>query len=200
MPGRFDRLRAFLERVAFTGLKPDAEARQKKSKLRELVKSAEEIASVGLQPEEKSLPGPATLRQRVVILAGLIALGVFVYMLVSFLRKPAQQNEATGPPPPPVEIVPKGMTIEKNKDLEIVSIDFDKAHDPKVITGTLRNRTDHAFAKCEISFHVTTKEGSQLGAVDTTVHNVAAHGTAKFRIVVPQKDAEFTMVRELRAE
>jgi hypothetical protein len=172
MPGPFARLRAFLERVVFAGLKPDVSAG----------------------------PGPVSLGQKLLLATGIILLGVFVFVLVQFLRKPAQQNEAQGPPPPPVQIVPPGLQIEKNKDLEVVEIEFNKNREPKFITGTLRNRTDRAFSRCEISFHVTARSGSQLGAVDTTVQNVPPHGSVRFRIPVPQKDAEFTMVRELRAE
>jgi len=200
MPSRFARLRAFLERVAFAGLKPDVKAGPKKSKLQSLIQSAEDIASVGLEPEDKSLPGPTTLRHRLTLITGLLLLGVFIYVLIGFLLKPAEQREAAGPPPASVQIVPPGLTIEMNKDLEVVEIEFNKSQEPKVITGTLRNRTDRTLARCEISFHVTTKTGGQIGAVDTTVYNLPPHGSAKFRIVVPQKDAEFTMVRELRAE
>jgi hypothetical protein len=200
MPGRFDRLRAFLERMAFAGLKPDVKEAPKKSKLQSLINSAEEIASLGLEPDEKPRPGPATMGQRVLVVCGLLVLAVSLYLLIGFLRKPAQQGETNGPPPVPVQIVPPGLKIEKNKDLEVVEIDFNRTADPKVITGTLRNRTNRGFSRCEISFHVTTKEGTQLGAVDTTVQNVPPWGSVKFRILVPEKDAAFTMVRELHAE
>ena len=200
MPGRFDRFRAFLERVAFAGLKPDVKAGPKKSKLKSLIKSAENLASLGLEPEEKPLPGPATLGHRILMIAGLLVVGVSLYLLVGFLRKPAQQGEAEAPPPAPVQIVPPGLKIDKNKDLEVVEIEFNKTVEPKVITGTLRNRTERTFSRCEISFHVTTKAGTQLRAVDTTVENVPPHGDVRFKILVPDKDAAFTMVRELRAE
>ena len=200
MPGPFARVRAFLERVAFAGLKPDQEAAPKKSKLETLIQSAEQIASIGLEPGEKPLPGPMTVGHRLTIVGGVFLVGIAVYVLVGFLRRPAAQNEVPGAAPAPVQFLAPGVKIEKNKDLEIVEIDFNKTSDPKIITGTLRNRTDRTFARCEISFHVTTKEGGQLGAVDTILENVGPHASVRFRIPVPQKDAAFTMVRELRAE
>src|SRR5690349_5141522 len=134
MPSRFERLRAFLERVAFSGLKPDVQEAPKKSKLKSLIQSAENLASLGLQSEEKSLPGPMTLRHKLAIVAGLLLAGIFVYVLIGILRRPAEQKEGTAPPPPPMQIVAPGTKIEKNKDLEVVEIDFNKASDPKVIT------------------------------------------------------------------
>jgi hypothetical protein len=200
MPGRFERLRAFLERVAFAGLKPDVRRAPKKSKLESLLKSAEEIVSRDLQPEEKNLPGPMTLGHKLTVVAGLLLVAISIYVLIGFLRRPAEQREGNRPPPPPVQIVPPGLKVDVNKDLEVVEMEFNKASDPKVITGTLRNRTDRAFARCQVSFHVTTQDGAQLGAVETTLQNVAPHASVRFRIFVPQKDAGFTMVRELRAE
>jgi hypothetical protein len=200
MARRFQRLRAFLERVAFAGLKPDVTEGPKKSKLQSLIQSAEDLASVGLGPESKPLPGPRTWRHKVAIIAALLIVGVSIYVLVGFLRKPAEQKEFSGPPPAPVEIVAPGTTVEKNKELEVAEIDFDITRNPKIITGTLRNRTDRAFAQCDISFYLTTKTGAQLGAVDTTVLNLPPRGSARFRILVPMKDAEFTMVRELHAQ
>src|SRR6476661_670242 len=111
MPRPFARLRALLEKLAFAGLKP----------------------------EERPLPGPMTLRHKIAVLLGIILVGVFVFVLIGFLRKPAEQKEADMPPPPPVEIVPPGLKVEKNKDLEVTELDLNVTHEPKVITGTLRN-------------------------------------------------------------
>src|ERR1051325_6149508 len=94
MASRFARLRGLLERVAFAGLKPDVKAGPKKSKLDSLIRSAEEIASVGLQPEDQPLPGPTTLRHRLTLIVGLLLLGVSIYVLIGFLRKPAPLREA----------------------------------------------------------------------------------------------------------
>jgi hypothetical protein len=162
--------------------------------------SLEPLIFAGLKPGEKPLRGPMTLGQKLGIVAGILLVGVFVYVLVSVLRHPAEQAESTAPAPPPVEIVPKDFKVDKNKDLEVVEINFDKNKEPKEITGTLRNLTDRSFAKCEISFDVTTRQGEQLGGVTTTVNRLAPHGSVKFRILVPQKEAGFAMVRELRTD
>ena len=200
MANLFSRWRASLERLIFAGLKPDEPSvtKKPKSKIATLVESAEELASRGLKPEEKKLPGPMTLGQKLGMVAGILLVCVFVYVLVIVLGHHAEQAESKAPPPPPVEIVPKGFKVDKNKDLEVMEMNFNKTSEPKEITGTLRNATDHAIASCEVRFDVTTKTGAQLGSVSTTLHGLEARGTAKFRIPVPYKEAGFAMVRDLR--
>ncbi len=196
----FQKLRDFFERVAFAGLKPDAPAGPKKSKLQELVQSAEELAARGLKADESALPGPTSKKKIIAIVVGLLVVAGAVGALVMVLQRTAHKAEVqtkAGPPPP---LVPPNFKAEKNKDLAVEEIDFNKTKDPKEITGTLRNLTDKTLDTCNVSFDVTTRQGGQLGGVATTVHNLAPHGTAHFRIEVPQPGAAFTMVRELRAE
>jgi hypothetical protein len=202
MANLFARWRSSLERLIFAGLRPDEAAAPKKSKskMASLMESAEDLAGRGLKSEEKELPGPATLGQKLGIVAGILMVVVFVYVLVRVLGHPAQQTESTAPPPPPVQIVPNGFKVDKNKDLEVVHMEFNKNKEPKEIIGTLHNLTDKSFAKCEVSFEVTTRMGEQLGGVTTTVNGLEPHGSVKFRIPVPQKEAGFAMVRELRTD
>lgn len=202
MANAFSRWRASLERLIFAGLKPDQPlvTKKPKSKIATLVDSAEELASRGLKPEDKKLRGPMTLGQKLGMVAGILLVGVFIYVLVIVLKHPAEQAESKAPPPPPVEIIPEGFQVDKNKDLEVVEMNFNKGKEPKEITGTLRNVTDHAIASCEVRFDVTTKTGAQLGSVSTTLHGLRARATVKFNIPVPYKDAGFAMVRELRVD
>ena len=118
MANRFQRLRESLERLIFAGLKPDAAEVQKKSKIASLVESAEELAGLGLRPGDKPLPGPMSIGQKLGIVAGILLVGFFVYVLVTVLRHPAQQAESTGPAPRPIEIVPNGIRVDKNRNLE----------------------------------------------------------------------------------
>jgi len=172
MPKRFQSLRDRFERLAFAGLKTD----------------------------ESPLPGPMTLRRRIVIgVAALAAVGV-VIALVIVLQKPSGKIETAAANAPPLQIVKPGVIVEKNRYLSVEEMDFNKVSEPKEITGILRNLTNKHYDSCDVSFDVTTKTGGQLGAVATTVHDLAPHGTAQFRIVVRQKEAAFAMVRELRPE
>ena len=198
MANPFQSLREFFEKVAFAGLKPDAPAAPKKSKIQSLVRSAEELAARGLKPDE-AREARSPWRTRIAVgVAAVAIIGVGVTLVIA-LQHPADKSETTaasGPPPP---IVPPGFKVEKNKDLAVEEIDFNKVAEPKEITGTLRNLTGRQIASCDVSFDVTTKQGGQLGGVSTTIHDLAPHGTAHFRIPVPEAEAGFVMVRELRA-
>ena len=108
--------------MVFAGLKPDAPMAQKKSKIGALIESAEDLASRGLKPEDKPLPGPMTWTQRIGIVIGLLMIGGLLYVLVTVLQHPAEQAEKVGPRPAPVQIVPKGFKVDKNKDLEVIEI------------------------------------------------------------------------------
>jgi hypothetical protein len=194
------RVKGRIEKLVFAGLKPDAPVVPKKSKLEALIATAEDLAARGLQPDERALPGPVTTRRKVVIAVGVFAVALGVFALVRMLQQPAKQGEAKGPQPPPLELVPKGLVIEKNKDLEVISINFNRTKEPHEITGTLRNHSGKLFAKCEVSFELTDQAGAQLGGVSTIVHNLPAGGATRFSIPVAQPDAVFAMVRELRPE
>jgi hypothetical protein len=188
--------------MVFAGLKPDAPApvAARKSRIESLMESAEDLASRGMESTGKPLPGPMTWRQKAGIVFALLATGVFIYFLVSTLQRPAERAESKAAPPAPLQIIAPGVQIEKNKDLEVVQMEFHKNSDPKSITGTLRNRTGKTFARCEVSFDVSNKEGAQLGGASTRISNLGPHAEVRFRIEVPQKDAGFVLVRELRTE
>jgi len=160
----------------------------------------ERLIFAGLKPDEPAMPGPTSWSKRIGIVAGLLGIGVSVWVLVLVLLHPAQQAEKVEAPPPLLEIVPKDFQVEKNKELEVVAIEFRQNKEPKEITGTLRNLTDRTFAKCEVSFNVTTSNGGELGGAVGTVTGLKPHGSAHFRIPVPYKNAALVMVRELRPE
>jgi hypothetical protein len=195
----FRNIREFFEKLVFAGLKPDAPAGPKKSIFQRWMQSAEDLASKGLRPDEAPLPGPTTWKKKAGMILSVIAVGVGVYFLVDVLQSHADKPESqtTGAVAP---IVPPNFKVEKNKDLAVEEIEFNKNVEPKVITGTLKNLTDKTFVACDVSFDLTTKGGTQLGGVATTVRDLGPHGSAKFRIQVSQPEAAFALVRELRPE
>lgn len=198
MANPFQSLRQFVEKVAFAGLKPDAPEGPKKSKVQSFMESAGDLAARGLKPDEAAAPGHPEWRTKVGVAVALVAMVGVVGGLVMVLQHPADKPETAGASGPPPPIVPPGFKVEKNKDLAVEEIEFNRLGEPKEITGTVRNLTSRQIATCDISFDVTTKQGTQLGGVSTTVHDLAPNGTARFRIPVPEEDAGFVMVRELR--
>jgi hypothetical protein len=199
MSNLFRGLREKIEKVVFAGLKPDAPVSVKKSRLDSLLESAENFAGRGLEPEDKGLPGPVTVRKKVLLASGVLLAAGLVELLVHILLRPAPPLDATDGPVKPIQILQPGVTTEK-REIEVVEIQFHKNSQPKEIVGTLRNRTDKLFSKCNVSFEVATKEGAQLGGVATTVYNLGPHAVKEFRIPVPQDQAGFVLVRELRTD
>ena len=171
MASRFERFQSVVERLVYAGLKPG-----------------------GLP-----LPPQQTLRTRLAMAVFILLVAALLTVLVLALRHPALQAEKVALPAPPVEIVPKGFNAA-NPELAVVEIEFNQTKEPKEITGTLHNLTGRLFAKCEVSFNVTTPTGAHLGAVATTVSDVAPHASVRFRIPVAYANAALAMVRELRPE
>jgi hypothetical protein len=201
MANRFQSLRDFFERLVFAGLKPDAPAGPRKSKLKSLIASAEDLAGRGLKPDEATpIPPPASLRRKLAIGAGVLVLLGGVYGLAIVLQRPAERKATLTSGGPILPLLPPGFKVEKNKDLAVEEIEFKRTGEVREITGRLRNLTDKNFAHCEVSFDVTTRQGTQLGGVTTTVQNLPPRGVIEFRIPVPQKEAGFAMVRELRTD
>lgn len=65
------------------------------------------------------------------------------------------------------------------------------------LAGKVRNNTDHLVHVADIVFDLTDDQGSALGAVAVRVENIAARGTASFRMNVEQRKAKTALVREL---
>ena len=173
MPNRFQSLRDLFEKVAFAGLKP----------------------------EQSALPGPTTLGRKILIGAALAALAALLVGLGIVLQTHANKPEAAAAAEPPPAAPAAPLNAEKSREVTVEEIAFrDNRDETHLIVGTLRNLSARRIAHCEVSFDVTTRAGSQIGGVSTTVFNVAPHGTVRFEIPVPQKDAAFAMVRELHTD
>src|SRR5689334_19500232 len=112
--------------------------------------SVQRLLFAGLRPDEPAMPGPTSVAKRIWTAVGVLVIAASVWVLVLVLRHPAEQPEKVTTPRF-VEIIPKGFQVEKNKDVEVVEIEFKPDRLPKEITGTLRNLTDRPFARCEIS-------------------------------------------------
>ena len=66
-----------------------------------------------------------------------------------------------------------------NFTVEAFKVRYDRDGTP-LLTGLLRNNTDHAFSYVQISFSLYDKQGNQVGSDMVNVNNLAAHGTWKF--------------------
>ena len=197
----FISLRGKLDKLLFSGLKPDQPLRRKKKpKIDELLEE-ESLIFAGLKPEDKSLPGPASIWKRVAATFGALIVAGSLGTLAYFLSRTAERPEtAAGPSHRIIFELPPNFRIDKNQDLDVSEIVFQHDRQPYFISGKVKNKTGRHFKRCEISFDVTTADGGRLGGVVTMIKDLGPHETTDFRIPVPQKNAALTMVRELRAE
>ena len=88
------------------------------------------------------------------------------------------------------------ITIDTNRDVEVMQIRIDHSG-PVRLTGIVQNNTSHAIRLTDIVFNLTNKSGSQVGAVNCRIDNLAPKATQEFQIPLKQQDAAFALVREV---
>jgi hypothetical protein len=77
------------------------------------------------------------------------------------------------------EPTPQATTGGQDFTLVAFKVKYDEEGTP-LLTGLVRNNTDHAFSYVQISFNLYDKQGDQIGSDMVNVNNLAAHGTWKF--------------------
>jgi hypothetical protein len=91
----------------------------------------------------------------------------------------------------------KNLKVEQNHDVEVADVHIEQSGGTKV-AGTVRNTTAHVIQDPELVFDLTDAAGSRLGAVSTRIPKIDARSSAPFSFPVPQKNAAFALVREVR--
>jgi hypothetical protein len=114
----------------------------------------------------------------------------------------------TAPPQPPGELSPsqiaekllpdlsKPLDVPTDHTLEVVDVHIDHAGPAKVM-GVVKNTTSTAVAAADLTFELTNRDGSRMGAVGTRVATVPANGSVKFELPIVQEKAAFAFVREI---
>jgi hypothetical protein len=167
----------------------------------------ERALSGGRRPDDPFYLSNRTLDQKLKVWLAigvpcLLLAGGFV-MAMSNLFHPAK----TAPPElTPTEIAKKllprldqDLQLETNKDIEIVEVHVERANGTQ-LEGSLRNKTGRLIRTVEVAFNLTDAAGSQLGAVNIKVENLAANGVSRFKLPLHEPAAAFALVREVRAQ
>lgn len=68
---------------------------------------------------------------------------------------------------------------------------------PPVVTGTVRNNSNHKVASAEVSYYLANTQGSLVGTDTTGVANLAPHGSVSFRMPLKIAKAEYVIVRDV---
>jgi hypothetical protein len=199
------RIRAFLESIAFAGLKPGGQAAPTR-----------EFGWLGplRGPVERLLSGPApndplylsnrTAGQKLkawsLIAIPCLVLGAGIAVTLSnFLDPPV-----VAPPTQPTaaEITAKLLpNVEKDlkftppSDVQVIEVRVDGSR----LVGVVKNTTAREIAVANMVIDLTNSTGSQIGAVSGTVENLPPSGHKEFQIPIKQRDAAFALVREVKS-
>ncbi|MCL5743350.1 MAG: FxLYD domain-containing protein [Acidobacteria bacterium] len=199
-PGRMSSLRARLEQLVFRGLTPETPGQNAASAGGQSAFRArlERLIFRGLKPDAGPMQPMSRKKKIVIAVAGVAGCALVYGLVVALMNRRAPSDEVTLADPAPLNFLPPDLKIEKNKDLEVVEIEFQRKTLPHQITGTLKNRTNKRFSAAEISFNLTDDSGSHIGAVSTTIQNVEPMVSLRFQIPVTQQNATVAIVRDLR--
>jgi hypothetical protein len=204
----FKRLKAVFDSIVYAGMKPGGGRPQAAQPRRfgALRDRVDRWVSGGANPSDPFYLSNRTTAQKlrfaalvaapILVLAGCLAA---VLLNVFNLGHP-QEAEEKPASQVAAELLPnlsKDLKIETNRDLEVGDVHVMNNGSSKLI-GTARNNTDHVIRKAELTFELTDKTGSRAGAVNTIVENVAAKSAVTFQFSIPQSEAVFALVREVR--
>jgi hypothetical protein len=90
----------------------------------------------------------------------------------------------------------KDIKIETNRDVEVVEVHVDRGAELK-LTGSVRNNSARNLAAVDVVFNLTDTTGSDVGALNGHIENLAPNSVRPFQIPIPQRNAVFAMVREV---
>ena len=83
--------------------------------------------------------------------------------------------------------------------VDLIDLDLDVVGQPKRIRGKVRNASDRAYERVEVTFALTNSHGSQLDAKTVSVQGVAANSATPFEVPVTNDDVAYYMVRDVVA-
>jgi hypothetical protein len=200
------RLRAFFESIMFAGLQPGARPgqAQRTKGLGPLRGPIDRFLS-GSAPKDPMYLTNRSLGRKVrawavVVAPCLLVIGIVALALSGnyFQRAEAVPKDMTA-----AEVarkilpnIAKDIKIETNRDVEVVEVRVERAPELK-LTGSLRNNSARNFAAVDVVFNLTDSTGSEVGAVNGHIENLAPKSVKAFQIPIPQRNASFAMVREV---
>ena len=197
-----NRLRAWFEKIAYAGLKPDQPAKSSSAGEQHLPEAIDRILS-GQKGEDPLYLSNRTAAQRVrlalmiaipaVLVAGLVAASVYFRKTETKKQLPQETNAQIA-----AKMVPElpKLTVQSNQELDVMDVSVLHGH----LTGTLRNNTDRTLREVEVVFDLTNNQGSKIGAVACRMASMQPKGQAKCDLTVPQEDAWYALVRDIEAK
>jgi hypothetical protein len=146
-----------------------------------------------------------TWRQKLKIASLIVAAALLLMALVTigvtnpfrFHKGDAYERPVAEAPPPAVQQQRPPDPVLGAEGLEVVNIRIARDARPPVVTGTVRNNSDHKVASAEVSYYLANTQGSLVGTDTTGVANLAPHGSVSFRMPLKIAKAEYVIVRDV---
>jgi hypothetical protein len=92
--------------------------------------------------------------------------------------------------------IAKDIRIDTNRDVEVVEVHVEHGSQPKVV-GSVRNNSATNIAVVDVVFNLTDTSGSQVGAVNAHIEQLAPKAVKTFQFPIRQQKAAFALVREV---
>ena len=92
--------------------------------------------------------------------------------------------------------ITKDIKIDTNRDVEVVEVHVEHAS-PLKVAGLVKNNSASNFAAVDVVFNLTDSRGSQLGAVNGHIENLAPKSVKPFQFPIRQQNAAIAIVREI---
>jgi hypothetical protein len=208
----FQRIKHFLENLAYAGLKPQGRrpAQASPEPNNTAIGAWFESKLTKAAPSDPLYLSNRTLGQKLTswvfvgIPVTLVLVGIGLTLFGVF-----DKSAPITPPPPGLtnaQIAEK-MLPDLNKDLHIETqhdLNVEDVHvvvgAPSRLVGIAKNNTDHSIPKAELFFDLTDRSGSRQGAVSTELKNIASKSSARFQFAIESSAATFALVREVRVQ
>jgi hypothetical protein len=94
---------------------------------------------------------------------------------------------------------PEPHVVPAGEALEVTNLRIARDVQPPVVTGEVRNNTDHAVHSAEITYLLADNNGSVLATESTHVQDVGPHGVVTFQAPLKSSHADYVVVRDVRA-
>lgn len=146
---------------------------------------------------------------RLILIVGtpLLAIGCFIVLSMNGYFDPPAQPERTAVASPTGDQTATVLThVEKelatssrySRAIEVLEAAVSRGPD-HLLSGKLRNTTEHPVRAVELVFDVTDEDGSALGGVSVSLENIPAGATVPFRKALEQTTARSALVREVHS-
>lgn len=201
------RFRAFLESIAFAGLKPDVRSGQplRMKWLGRLQVPLDRLLS-GRANQDPLYLTNRTLGQKIrawtfVAVPCLFVVGAVALTLSKDYFDPPETAAPKELTPEEVsrKILPNlrgDIHIDSNREADVVEVHVEPGA-PLKLTGSVRNNSAKQIGVVDVVFILTDNEGSQVGAVTARIENLAPNGVKAFQFPIQQQNAAFALVREV---